>query len=455
GQVVVRLESDDLRAEVERASAGLGSAEAALSQARVALDLQRTRSDVDVQQAEAALKAARANLAKVRAGPRPQEREQLAQNVEAAKAALQRAQEQLSLAREGARRQEKAQAAEAVRQAESALRTAEADLKRIKSLNEQGAASQQQLDHAQLRYDSAKAQLEQARQQLDMVREGSRTQEVRAAEAVVQQAEANYKAAQEALAMADEGGRAEDVRAAEAQVRQAQEALRMAKASVARDRLRAEDVKNAEAAVAQARARLRAANVQLGYATIRAPISGIVTARYVDPGDMASPGTPLLRIEDDSSYRLEALVPARDVAALGVGDEVTVELDALRETLRGRVALIVPSADPASRTVLVKVDLPRTPGLASGMFGRIKFQRGKERLVVIPREAVTDQAGVKSVFTVDPEGRARLRLITLGRTFDGEVEVLSGLQDGDRIVVSPSDEVQDGSLIASEGGGPS
>ena len=454
GQVVVRLDSADLRAEADRASAAVRSAEAALSQARVALELQRTQSNVDVEQAAAALEAARANLAKVRVGPRPQEREQLAQNVEAATAALEAARQRLSLAREGTRKQEKAQAEEAVRQAESASRTAEADLNRMKSLHEQGAASQQQLDHAQLQYDTAKARLEQVRQQLDIVQEGSRSQEVRAAEAMVQQAEANQAAAEQALAMAKEGGRAEDVSTAEAQVRQAEEALRLAKASTARNRLREQDVKNAEAAVAQARASREAARVQLGYATVTAPISGLVTARHVDPGDMTSPGMPLLDIDDDSEYRLDAHVPERYVGDLHVGQEMAVALDALHRTVRGRVVLIVPSADPASRTVIAKIRVPKVAGLSSGMFGRARFGRMGHRMVLVPQAAIVERQGLRSVFVVDAGGRARRRLITQGRSMGADVEVLSGLTDGERVLLSPPIELRDGSPVVPGGGGP-
>ena len=117
--------------------------------------------------------------------------------------------------------------------------------------------------------------------------------------------------------------------------------------------------------------------VTRSYAEITAPFAGVVTAKSVDPGTLAVPGAPLLTIEREGAYRLEASVDESHLAAIRVGQPVSVTLDGIDRTLEARVSEIVPAVDAASRSYTVKIDLPALqPALRSGVFGRARFQLG-------------------------------------------------------------------------------
>lgn len=198
----------------------------------------------------------------------------------------------------------------------------------------------------------------------------------------------------------------------------------------------------AEAKRAQADAAIAQANLMLGYAKVSAPVNGVVTSRMVDPGALASPGMPLLEIEQGGGYRLEVAVPESDAGSLRVGREIAIRIDALGEESpsSGRIVEIVPAVDPGSRTFLAKVALPNQPLLRSGLYGKA-FLPGQDRAsLAVPLAAVIDRGHLRSVFVVEG-GRVRRRLVTLGEQRAGRVEVLSGLSAGDEIVLNPENAV--------------
>ena len=135
---------------------------------------------------------------------------------------------------------------------------------------------------------------------------------------------------------------------------------------------------------------IRAAGIMRDYAKLAAPFSGVVITRTVEPGNLATPGVPLLTIEQDGLYRLEASVDESKLASVRVGQAVEAVLEADRK-LNARVAEIVPSVDAASRTYIVKLDLPATPQLRTGMFGRAIFPLGTQKIVAIPQAALTER----------------------------------------------------------------
>jgi multidrug efflux pump subunit AcrA (membrane-fusion protein) len=204
------------------------------------------------------------------------------------------------------------------------------------------------------------------------------------------------------------------------------------------------------AKIDQAKADVVNAQVYASYGRVASPMNGIVTARQAEVGAMAAPGTPLLTLEDDSHYRLEASVEESQIRSVQVSDQVQVRIDALsNEELSGTVSEIVPSADPASRSNTVKIDLPVQRALHSGSFGRVRFSSGQKQAITIPRRAITERGQLVSVFVVDESGTARLRLIKTGKAYGDRVEVLTGLSDGERIVVDRVEAVSDGSRVES------
>jgi HlyD family secretion protein len=475
GQPLLRLEANDLAANVSQAQAGVQNAGAGYEQAKAALEMQRTQSSVAVQQARAALEQAKAQLAKAKQGPRPEQVAQADQAVAQAKAAVEQAEANLSLAKEGARSQQKrqveqgvimaqqqvAQAQAGLASAQAALKTVQADYDRIKNLYDQEIVPRQKLDYATLQLEQARqgvnqaqaavnqanAGLKIAQEQACLVQEGARTQEATMAEKAVEQARAGYEQAKNEAAMAHQGGRWEDIKTAEEAVSQAEQGLRAAIAAQARDKVSAEDVQRARAGIAQAKAGLSGAQTMLGYAVITAPFNGVVTARKADPSYMAMPQMPVLTIEDDSRYQLVSSVPETAVTGLRRGAALTVKLESLGQTVTARVAQIIPSADPASRTFTVKANLPQVAGIASGIFGRLAVVTGHDQQLVISRNAVTNRNGLDGIYIVDGQHKARFTMVKLGKEYGEVVQVLSGLQQGQQVLVANSGRITDGTLV--------
>jgi len=194
----------------------------------------------------------------------------------------------------------------------------------------------------------------------------------------------------------------------------------------------------AKAGQAQTQAALSQARTTLDYTRIRAPFDGMVTEKKADSGTLASPGMPIFTVEDVRRYRLEATINESDLQYVRTGEQVPVMIDALNNSaLKGKVVQIVPAADSASRTFLVKIELPADSRLRSGLFGRAQFSRGERQALLIPRSAVVERGQLQGIYVLDQNKVASLRYITLGKPSGAEVEVLAGLQDGERLVAKP------------------
>ena len=210
-----------------------------------------------------------------------------------------------------------------------------------------------------------------------------------------------------------------------------------------RDMARA-DQEQAKAALAQAR-------TLLDYTMIRAPFDGVVTEKKADTGTLASPGMPIFTVEDVRRYRLEVAVNESDLAYVRLGQAVTAVVDALAAgEMEGKVVQIVPAADPGSRSFQVKIELPANPRLRSGLFGRAEFARGERPSLLVPRTAIVERGQLQGVFVLDENKVASLHYVTLGRARNDKVEVLAGLQDGDRLVAQPGAMELDGKRIEAQ-----
>jgi RND family efflux transporter MFP subunit len=194
----------------------------------------------------------------------------------------------------------------------------------------------------------------------------------------------------------------------------------------------------------QAKAEISEAQATLDYARITAPFSGQVVERRIDPGNLASPGMPLLVVEQEGKLRIETPVEESRAASVALGDLALVELDSVAQPVRGTVGEVVPTVDVASRAFLVKVDLPEEVlGLRPGMFARVSFRVGTRARLVVPTSAITQSGALDRVFAVDGE-RLRLRMVTLGEVQGPWTEVLSGLSAGEKLVASPTAALKDG-----------
>ena len=206
----------------------------------------------------------------------------------------------------------------------------------------------------------------------------------------------------------------------------------------------------ARAGQSQAKAALQQARTALSYAHIVAPFDGLVTEKKVDVGTLASPGMPIFTVEDLRRYRLEATVNESDLRYVRQGQQVSVSVDALGDRqFKGKVAEIVPAADSANRSFLVKVEMPSDPALRSGLFGRAQFTRGERTALMIPHDSVIERGQLQGIYVLDQNRIASLRYITLGKPAEGQVEVLAGLQAGEMLVAKPDGRELSGKKIES------
>ncbi len=263
------------------------------------------------------------------------------------------------------------------------------------------------------------------------------------------------------LAVLDDRDAVQKVRAAEQALRAADQGRTMADLTYRRYRklhdekaLSRQEIdqietakKIADAGYEQARAGLEEARVWQGFSRIVAPAAGVVAERRVDPGSMAVPGMPLFTIESQGGFLLEAAVDESLSGRLSVGMPATVSIDALSLKTTGKIAEIVPAVDPATRTFLVKVALT-DEGLRSGLSARVSLPRGQRAALLVPSEAVVEKGQLAGVYVVDAEGVVTYRLVRTGKVYGGQIEILSGLTSGERVITAGLEKAVDGGRIA-------
>ncbi len=208
----------------------------------------------------------------------------------------------------------------------------------------------------------------------------------------------------------------------------------------------------ARAQAAEAKAAAASAGTMLGYTRLRAPFDGVVVARKADPGALATPGVPLLILDKTGRLQLNVAVDESLVGSVQTGASIPVSIDALAQdggggTMMAKVSRVVPAADAASHSFEVKLDLPTTAHLRSGMYGRAELLRGTRSALTIPVSAVVRRGSLQEVYVVGQNQLAGLRYITLGVAQGDRVEVLSGLTGGEAVVMSPGSADLDGKRI--------
>lgn len=369
GQVLVRLEAQDLQAQRDSASAQVASSHSIYNKTLEAIELQRAQSRAAVVSAETSLSVAR---------------------------------QQLSMLLEGPRKEEKNQAHLSLKQAEAQFNVAESELSRMTSLYQQGVIPKQRMETVQAQYETAKSQ---------------------------------YGIAGNAVKMADTGGRSQDIEAARDRVRQAEESLRLARVAAVQNSMAENEADAQGARLRQAEAGERFAQAQAGYANVTAPFNGFVTGKFVDSGDLVSPGSPLVSVEDSSQFRLEVQVAARDIKKVKKGMKVPLEIGAKRTKGTGTVTAVSPGGDVSTRKFLVKVSIPSSMNPVSGDFGRAAFTVGHSQGIVVPESSVHDEGGILNVFLMGADNRSNMCIVRTGRAFMNGVEITTGLSPGDRVVL--------------------
>ena len=190
-----------------------------------------------------------------------------------------------------------------------------------------------------------------------------------------------------------------------------------------------------QAQVQQARQAVNESQANARYGKVVAPTQGIIAEKMIDAGDLATPGKPLFTIFDPQQMRLEAQVGEQYGPTLHPGGPVRIAIPSLKLELDATIAEVVAQAASASRTFLVKAPLPSRPDLRPGMFGRLFFDGRERQILLIPAASVKNIGQLETVQVVAPEG-VQLRQIRTGKTYGSDVEVLAGLQAGERVAVS-------------------
>ena len=193
-------------------------------------------------------------------------------------------------------------------------------------------------------------------------------------------------------------------------------------------------VTSSAAELLRAQETVKEMQAMLGWATVASPIDGIVTDKKIDVGDMVTPGQVLLTLFDPKQMQLVASVRESLTHQLQVGQKIGVKVDVLKKVCSGTISEIVPEAQSASRTFLVKVTGPCPAGIYTGMFGRIMIPLQEEQVLVIPRQAVRNVGQLELVVVLE-NGQASRRAVRTGRPIEDDVEVLSGLREGEEVVV--------------------
>lgn len=188
------------------------------------------------------------------------------------------------------------------------------------------------------------------------------------------------------------------------------------------------------------------AKAMLSYVELVAPFDGVITKKWVEAGDLATPGKPLITIEASSELQLEADVPEALASQIRREARLTCRVDETCGEMTGVVREIAPNADPASRTVRVNLDLPPTAGLRSGQFVRLQVPIGENRSLRVPAAAMLLRGQLEIVFVAVNQS-AQLRLVKAGRRFGNTVEILSGLNVGDSVVMDGADQLNDGQRL--------
>lgn len=199
----------------------------------------------------------------------------------------------------------------------------------------------------------------------------------------------------------------------------------------------------------------REVNENLRYTLVKAPYNGVITGKFVQEGDMANPGVPLLSIENPDRWQVIARIPEEDISRIRLNDPVKVYLDALGGlTVQGTIAEINPSSLNTGPQFEVKIVLApvleNSARLYSGIYATVEYEKGTQPLLLIPKKALISRGQLTGLYTVSQEGTVLLRWIRPGKTYHDSLEVLSGLSDGEDYILSSENRLYDGAHILND-----
>lgn len=387
GQLIASQDSTVPQAQLQQALATLSTSSSQLSQAISNAKIGPSKTAAAVRQAQAQLKSAQANLAKIRAG---------------------------------ARKEERIQTEWAVKQAKTSLDIAQKDVDRKQDLYNQGAIPKTQLEQAQNAYMAALTQ---------------------------------YNTALQNQAIQNEGARPEDIAVAEEAVRSAQQQVAQAKAQQDLDVLYKDQVDAAQASVRSARAQVDVAKQAVADTQIKAPYAGRIAGKPAQPGEIVGPGSTVARIIGGSGLYFEGEVPESEITRVKTGSPVAIQISAIpNQTFSGVVAAVNPLATNVGRLFTVRISFNAvSPSIKPGMFasGSITL-RTIPGAIMVPATAVVEHQNQQVVWIMSGDSAVKMVQVETGLRKQDEIQIVSGLVAGDRVVVQGQEDLNDKSKVRIE-----
>jgi len=440
--ILARTDARELQLALKQAEAAHKAAESNLTKVKVTAQI---KIESQLENAQASLVAAQAKLNQADALAEAQ----ILSQFEQAKAGVAAAQASLKKAMTGARSQEVEQAKAAVSGAKATLDNAEANVKRLQKLYDIEAITDQDLDNAKTQRDGAKAQHESAVEKLSLVKEGTREEDIKAAESQLQQAQASLKLARLTV---DTKDWEKQIALAQSQVDQAQANLRSADILV---EIKAweHDIAAAQSQFDQATEQLNLAKKRLSDATITAPVAGVVVNKNADTGDYAaaagSPSsTPIATIVKMDIVHAVFTVSETALRRISVG--VPVSINAGQHNIGGHINFISPIVNPADRTIKVKAEIPNTEHkLKPGMFVEIDIDfSALVDSLLLPREVVLDIKDKAGHVFVVADGKAQKQNVKVGLVWGENIAIVEGVTESSRVVVNGHRKLVDGMAVS-------
>ena len=264
----------------------------------------------------------------------------------------------------------------------------------------------------------------------------------------VKQAESGYQEATKALASAGQNLALSDITFQRYQKMYEQKAISEQEMNQfeTQKKVAGLEYERVQETVGRAAAGLAEAKVYLDFTKIHSPVKGLVTEKKIQTGSMAAPGVPLLTVENTALYNAEVTVDEGLSGKIKAGTPVLVTIAALNRQVAGKVSEVLPAVDPLSRSFTVKVALSGA-GLRTGLYVNVRIAQGKKEIILAPRTAIVEKGQLSGVYAVDGQGVVTYRLIRTGKSFAGNVEILSGLKPADRIIVLGVEKALDGGIM--------
>ena len=206
------------------------------------------------------------------------------------------------------------------------------------------------------------------------------------------------------------------------------------------------DFQRTQESVNRAQASLKEAQAYYDFTQVIAPTAGVITAKKIDIGSMAVPGVALLVLEDDSAYTLEADVDESMAGKILLGMITEIRVDSLGKSIQGIITEVAPTIDKATRKIHIKIDV-KGDDLKTGLYAQVRIPTNKKDTILVTKKAIVEKGQLTGVYVVDDQGLVVYRIVRIGKSYDNDLEILAGINVGEKIIVEGLEKVVDGGVV--------